>query len=181
MADKRTPSMRQARDATGRVISAREIDDTAERFVRPLRCAYCDHEVHTTRSYPSTSAKGTVFTVAAHFRPAHHKGAGPAAHLPGCALRTDEAIASIARGATGLAEVRDETLTLRPVVPATTDTGHASQPPVGTPVRTPPVERIAHRVYTVGDGDVREAVDELATRLHETRTHPGRGIVGFLS
>ncbi|MYS80336.1 hypothetical protein [Embleya scabrispora] len=150
MADKRAPSMRQARDATARVVSAREIDDAVEQFVRPLRCAYCDHEVHATRSYPSTSSKGTVFTVAAHFRLAHHKGAGPAAHLPGCALRTDEVIESIARGAPGLAEVWDEILTLRLVVPATTDTGHESQPPVGAPVRTPPAERVAHRVHTVG-------------------------------
>lgn len=70
--------MRQARDANGLVISARQIGQKPEPFTRPLRCPYCEHEVTAQPEQPRVSTKGKAFTRGAHSPwPRRRRGAAP--------------------------------------------------------------------------------------------------------
>ncbi|MBT1188206.1 hypothetical protein HET69_30580 [Streptomyces sp. CJ_13] len=142
--------MRQARDANGLVISARQIGQKPEPFTRPLRCPYCEHEVTAQPEQPRISTKGTPFTRGAHFALAKEKEKGrPAEHLPGCALRTDHTLHAIARRSQGLAELKAGGLQLRLVLAATTDTKAPFLPPPGSPVLAPPADPVNLKIRTV--------------------------------
>ncbi|MFD5185313.1 hypothetical protein ACFWMQ_22470 [Streptomyces sp. NPDC058372] len=54
--------LRQARDKSGRLISACQIGQRPEPFVRSLRCPYCEHEVTAQPEQPRISTKGKPFT-----------------------------------------------------------------------------------------------------------------------
>ncbi|WAU78308.1 hypothetical protein O1Q96_00205 (plasmid) [Streptomyces sp. Qhu-G9] len=106
MGERQPFKMRQARDATGLVVSARQIGQKPEPFTRPLRCPYCEHEVTAQPEQPRVSTKGKAFTRGAHFALAKEKEKGRTAeHLAGCALRTDHTLHAIARRSQGLAEL----------------------------------------------------------------------------
>ncbi|GCD92703.1 DUF7691 family protein [Embleya hyalina] len=59
--------------------------------------------------------------------------------------------------------------------------GHGVWSPDACAVALAQYEAVGEEQLAALDGDVREAVEELGTWLQEARTHPGRGIVGFLS
>jgi len=140
----------QARDAAERMVSARQIGLEPEPFTRPLRCPYCEHPVHTQRAYPKTSKLGKPFTVSAHFALARHKDGRPAEHDPGCALRTDHTITTIARESQGFAEVKRGQLQLRLVLAASTDPPAPAAPAPGAPADEPPQEPVNRRIRSTG-------------------------------
>lgn len=150
MGDRPLFKLRQARDKTGRLVSARQIGQHPEPFERPLRCPYCEHEVTAQPEQPRVSIKGKPFTRAAHFALAKEKEEGRTAeHLPGCPLRTDHTVHAIARRSQGLAELRDGGLRLRLVLAATSDSKTPLQPPVGSPLLPPPADPVSLRVRSV--------------------------------
>lgn len=88
MGERQPFKMRQARDANGLVISARQIGQKPEPFTRPLRCPHCEHEVTAQPEQPRVSTKGKAFTRGAHFALAMEKEKGRTAeHLTGCPRR----------------------------------------------------------------------------------------------
>ncbi|MEV6461527.1 hypothetical protein AB0M66_23195 [Streptomyces albidoflavus] len=150
MGDRPLFKLRQARDKTGRLITARQIGQRPEPFERPLRCPYCEHEVTAQPEQPRVSTKGKPFTRAAHFALAKEKEEGRTAeHLPGCPLRTDHTVHAIARRSQGLAELRDGGLRLRLVLAATSDSKTPLQPPAGSPLLPPPADPVSLKVRSV--------------------------------
>ncbi|MFI8287358.1 hypothetical protein ACIF84_30470 [Streptomyces albidoflavus] len=150
MGDRPLFKLQQARDKTGRLISARQIGQRPEPFERPLRCPYCEHEVTAQPEQPRISRKGKPFTRAAHFALAKEKEEGRTAeHLPGCPLRTDHTVHAIARRSQGLAELRDGGLRLRLVLAATSDSKTPLQPPAGSPLLPPPADPASLRIRSV--------------------------------
>ncbi|MGW9213158.1 DUF7691 family protein [Embleya sp. NPDC055664] len=59
--------------------------------------------------------------------------------------------------------------------------GHGVWTPDACATALSQYEAVTEEQLATLDGDLREAVEEIGTWLHESRTHPSRGIVGFLS
>ncbi|MFI6112904.1 hypothetical protein [Kitasatospora sp. NPDC051164] len=150
MGERQPFKLQQARDKNGVVVSARQIGEKPEPFTRPLRCAYCEHEVTAQPEQPRISTKGKPFTRGAHFALAKEKEKGRTAeHLPGCPLRTDHTVHAIARRSHGLAELRAGGLQLRLVLAATTDTKTPLLPPPGAPLLAPAADPVNLRIHSV--------------------------------
>lgn len=66
-------------------------------------------------------------------------------------------------------------------LPHTDLPGHGVWTPEACAAALAQYEAVTEEQFAALDGDVREAVEEIGGWLRETRTHPGRGIVGFLA